>query len=500
MPKTTKILIAECLQEVSSFNPVHSRYEDFTIRTGDAILAAHRGSKLEVGGALSVFEGRPDIEIVPTFSARTSTSGGVLEAEGFTRLAREFIDCVRLAPSVDAAYIALHGAMAAENELDPEGYLLTELRKVLGEAIPIVISLDLHGVPTDRMLTHADALTVYHTYPHVDFFDTGVRAARLLLRIMEGRARPVTAKVAIPALVRGDQLITETGLFGQSIRAAQAAEAGPHGLAAGVFIGNPFTDVPELQSYSIVTTNDDPQAASRDALAIARDFWAVRHELQAKLVSLEEAVQLAAATTEGTVILTDAADATSSGAAGDSNAILRALMAAAYRGRALLPVVDPPAVTAAFAAGVGAVIETTVGGQRDARYAPMPIRARVRLLSDGSFINESHGTRWHAGHTAVLEADNYCLVVTTRPVSLYDRSLFLAHGQNPQHFDLVVSKSPHCQPQFYAAWAARVVNVDAPGSTSANLPTLGHRHCPRPIFPLDAEVNFVPQANLFSRR
>ena len=77
------------------------------------------------------------------------------------------------------------------------------------------------------------------------------------------------------------------------------------------------------------------------------------------------------------------------------------------------------------------------------------------------------------------------LVVTSRPVHLYDRSLFLAHGLDPRQFDLVVVKSPHCQPHMYADWCARLINVDAPGSTSANLPTLGHTRCRRPIFPLD---------------
>ena len=50
-----------------------------------------------------------------------------------------------------------------------------------GADIPIVISLDLHGILTDRMLRQIDGLAIYHTYPHVDFADTGERAARLLL-------------------------------------------------------------------------------------------------------------------------------------------------------------------------------------------------------------------------------------------------------------------------------------------------------------------------------
>src|SRR5205085_5468865 len=136
-----------------------------------------------------------------------------LAAADFRRLADELLSALRAAPPVDAAYFSLHGAMGAVGEDDPEGYLLTEARKFLGKRLPLVVSLDLHGILTDRMLEQADAIVAYHTYPHVDFYETGERAARLLLRIMSGEVRPVTARVKIPALVRGDELITATGLF-----------------------------------------------------------------------------------------------------------------------------------------------------------------------------------------------------------------------------------------------------------------------------------------------
>ena len=48
------------------------------------------------------------------------------------------------------------------------------------------------------------------------------------------------------------------------------------------------------------------------------------------------------------------------------------------------------------------------------------------------------------------------------PVSLYDRALFLAHGQDPRRFDLVVVKSPHCEPHMYSDWCGRLINVDGP--------------------------------------
>jgi microcystin degradation protein MlrC len=84
-------------------------------------------------------------------------------------------------------------------------------------------------------------------------------------------------------------------------------------------------------------------------------------------------------------------------------------------------------------------------------------------------------------------------------VSLYDRSFFYAHGQDPKRFDAVVVKSPHCQHHMFADWCARMVNVDAPGSSSANLRSLGHTRCPRPIFPLDPQVEFAAKAKIFQR-
>ena len=495
-----RILIAECKQEVSTFNPHLSGYDDFGVRRGEELLSYHRTVRNEIGGVLSVLDAMPGVEIVPAYSAFFITSGGTLAKAAWERIATEFLDSIRAAPPVDGVYFCMHGAMASEVELDPEGWLLAETRKILGADIPIVVSLDLHGILTDRMVEHSDAIVAYHTYPHVDFFETGQRAARLLLRIVAGEMKPVMAKVTVPALVRGDELITATGLIRHVVEAAKAAEQGPGGLSAAMMWGNPFTDVPELASCAFVVADNDPALAEREALRIANLFWEHHEKMQVPLVSLEEMARIAKAQGQGTLALVDAADATSSGASGDSNAILRALMEAGYKGRTLLPIVDEPAVKMAIAAGIGATITTTLGGTLDPkRFTPLPITATVRLISDGRFRSESFGEEWLAGPTVVLESANFTIAVSSRAVNLYDRSFFYAQGQNPQNFDAVVVKSPHCQHHMYADWCARMVNVDAPGSSSANLPYLGHTRCRRPMFPLDAQVTFEPKVKIFSR-
>jgi microcystin degradation protein MlrC len=495
-----RILIAECKQEVSTFNPVLSGYEDFTLRHGQSILDYHRQVRSEVGGALSVFDATPGVELVPTCSAHFITSGGTLADVAFERLAGELLSSVKAAPEVDGVYFSLHGAMATQNEGDPEGWLLEQTRKIVGEKVPIVISLDLHGILTDRMLEQSDAAVAFHTYPHVDFFGTGERAARLLLRIVAGEVKPVTAKLTVPALVRGDELITATGSIRHAVNAAKAVEQSTGGLSAAMMWGNPFTDVPALASNSFVVTDNDPALAEREALRIANLFWEHHEKMQVPLTSLAEAARLTKENPSGTVVLVDAADATSSGASGDSNAILRALIEVGYEGTALIPIVDPAAVEAAFAVGVGNEVKTTVGGALDTkRFAPLPIDGRVRMLSDGWFHSETTRELWQAGPTAVIQVGNITLIITSRAVSLYDRALFLAHGCDPKHFGAVVVKSPHCEPQMFKDWAARYIDVDAPGSTSANLRSLGHTNCARPMFPLDEEVTFEPKVKISSR-
>src|SRR6185436_20827790 len=123
----TRILVVECMQEISSFNPLPSGYDNFHILRGEEIYQ-QRGGNQAVAGALSVFEARSDVEIVPAISAR-SGSAGLLSAAGWRRLSTEIMDSVRQKiGGVDAVYFSLHGAMGADGELDPEGWLLEQTR------------------------------------------------------------------------------------------------------------------------------------------------------------------------------------------------------------------------------------------------------------------------------------------------------------------------------------------------------------------------------------
>lgn len=496
--KHHRVLVAECMQEISSFNPLQGGYDNFHIERGEE-MRAQEGLNTSLGGAFEVFRAK-GMDPVLAIGAR-SGSAGLLSAAGWKKLSAEVLESIarQAATGVEGMYFSMHGAMAADGELDPEGYLLTETRKILGPEKPIVISLDLHGILTDRMLSQVDGVAIYHTYPHVDFASTGQRAANILHRLLTKKIKPTIARVVIPALVRGDELITKSGCYGELIREARRMELEGTAMSAGIMIGNPFTDVPELCSQVIVATEGDGALAKAEALKLAHEFWPRRHRMQGKLISLERAIAQAR-TVPGPVIFTDAADATSSGATGDSNLILRGLRDAGYARKVLAQIVDPGAAAAAHKAGVGATITVTLGGAIDPkRFPPMTVTARVRLLSDGQARLETMKTGLDAGPTAVLQFDNFTVVVFSKTLSLFDRAMYYANGLDPQDFDLTVVKSPHTEHHMYDAWVDNNFNIDVPGATSANLPTLGHTICARPMYPMNPDTPFEPVAKLYSR-
>jgi microcystin degradation protein MlrC len=494
-----RILIAEAHQEIASFNPLLSDLSRFRISKPNELFAEHANSRWEVAGALDVFRERSDIDTIPGFGCHAVTAGGITTAETWHFLAENFLDSVREAGKLDGIYFTLHGAMAAVDELEVDGYLLRETRKIVGEEIPIVASFDLHGILTNEILKHCNAVTVYHTYPHVDQFATGQRSAKILLDILDGKVNPVMVRARIPALVRGDELQTKSGVFGDLVAQTIAIEDSEVGVSGGIFIGNPFTDVPDLASSVIICTNDDEGLAVRSATKIAQEFWDLRQKMQAHLTPLKEAVAIACNEKVGTTILVDAADATSSGASGDSNAVLAELMSQKYPRTALIPIVDAPAAEKAIKVGVGGTLKCFIGGTVDPRFKPIEISGTVRMLSDGHVINEAEKEPWPAGNCAVVQVGNLTIVITSKPVNLHNRSLFFAHGLFPENFDLVLVKSPHCQHHMYKSWATTYINVDAPGSTSANLPSLGHKVCRRPVFPLDTNFDYVPEISVFRR-
>jgi microcystin degradation protein MlrC len=133
--KHHRVLVAECMQEISSFNPLQSGYDNFHIERGEE-MRAQEGLNTSLGGAFGVFR-ETGLDPVLAIGARAG-SAGLLSAAGWKKLSAEVLEAIarQAATGVEGMYFSMHGAMAADGELDPEGYLLTETRKILGPDKP----------------------------------------------------------------------------------------------------------------------------------------------------------------------------------------------------------------------------------------------------------------------------------------------------------------------------------------------------------------------------
>ena len=138
---------------------------------------------------------------------------------------------------------------------------------------------------------------------------------------------------------------------------------------------------------------------------------------------------------------------------------------------------------------------------RPGRFAPLALDGDAcGCCPTGASAASRSATNGTPARPRCCERARSPLVVTSRPVHLYDRSLFLAHGQDPALFDAVVVKSPHCQHHMLRRLVRAHDQRRRAGLHQRQPAQPGPHALPRPIFPLDDAVLFVPRRSCFSGR
>src|SRR5262249_48592556 len=148
------------------------------------------------------------------------------------------------------------GAAAAESEDDLEGRVLSDVRQVVGDRVPIVVALDHHANITRRMVAYADLLIGHETQPH-DPVATGRKAARLLFRVLAREVVPVVAWQKIPMITPQDQFLTASGPMKAWFDRAREWERQPRVLDVSPYPMQPWLDVAEGGWAVAVHTDGD---------------------------------------------------------------------------------------------------------------------------------------------------------------------------------------------------------------------------------------------------
>ena len=436
------------------------------------------GINIPVGGFIDAAK-RHGWQLVPSCWAGAIPSSYVTR-DAFERIASAICEDIQAARAggLDAVYLDLHGAAVAEHADDSEGELLARVRALVGPELPIVASLDLHANVTQRMLSEADALVSYRTYPHVDMAATGELAAELLARRFEaGRKEPMFARrlpFLIPLNAQSTWLEPAQSLYDELVALDRE-----HGTVLSFCMGFPAADFEECAP---MVWGHGP-AAER---AVQQLYARVAEPAQWKLAihSARDAVVQAIAlaqTASKPIVIADTQD--NPGAGGDSNTtgMLHALLAQGagrkYPGQVALGLMfDAAAARAACEAGVGAELTLALGtavptftGQPS--DAPVQGRFKVLALSDGRCTLTGpmmRGLTVRLGPSACLEIEGIRIAVVSGKKQLLDRELLRMVGIHAEQMRIVVVKSSNHFRADFQSIASHVLVAKAAGPMAAD--------------------------------
>ena len=489
-----RIVAARMNHETNTFSPVPTPLASFGAdgpTFGAAALDTARGARTGLGAFLDACaQHGADVEVAVNATANPS---GPVDDDAYEQFAGAIVEAVR--KGCDAILLDLHGAMVTRSYDDGEGELLRRVRAVAPET-PLSVALDLHGNITQQMIDHADIIVGFKTYPHIDMYETGAHAARLLFDQLERRTKPVLAWAQPPLLAHTLRSATGEGAMQRAVELAQRMES-EGVLAATVFAGFPLADIRDAGT-SVVTVGRSRDAAQSAADELARQIWSERAGFVYQSLPLADSVTCARGlcSSAGPVLLLDHGDNVMSGGTCDTTTVLDECLRQEMRGIGVGPLCDPESVAQAIAVGVGASVEVALGNKSpllpgiDVR-APLRTKARVRAIADGRFKITGPiytGETWAMGRTVVLEADAFTVIVTERPMEPLDLGVFESAGVDPRRFDFLILKSRmYCRPSFVPLSSA-LVECDSGGVTSSNYSLFPFRKVRRPIYPLDRQV------------
>lgn len=498
MKSNPRIGIGFFYHESNTFSPVPTGLDAFQAEAyyvGQEILDNFSHTRTELGGFIEVLESN-ECTIVPLFCAAAIPSGPVTR-EAFEKIKSDATEALLAAGELDGLLLALHGAMVVDNLVSPEYQMLAHLRRLLGPQAPIATTLDMHANITADLLELTPLHFGFQTYPHVDMYEQGIRAAHALLHVLQEKTQYYASFVKLPLLLPSLNMRTADGPMQKVVDYAVQLE-GQSGIeAVSVFGGFLYADVPEAGACVLVVAKD-PRSADEAAKNTAKRLWDSRQEFLLPLPDAPMALEMALAAlakSKGPIALADISDNPLSGGLGDTTPLLREVIERDIPGSLFGALYDPESLRLCRAAGEGATLQLDLGGKIAPEFGePISVEAQVIKLSPGQFINKgpmNTGRKVDTLGAAHIRVRNTDILITGRALTANDPELFRHIGIEPRDKTILALKVKN---HFRAAFdeiVEEVIYVDSPGVASNQIDSFHFVRVPRPIWPLD-EVSFTP--------
>lgn len=489
-----KFLLATIKHETNTFSPVPTDIARFSLGeampiTGERAKLLRKGTGTAIGGYMEVLESNGiEFDVAVVAEARPS---GPVEQLAFEAIVAPVIEALRTG-SYAAVLLDLHGAMVTEQFDDAETEILHRVRAVAAN-MPIGVTLDMHANVYEKTVELATVITGYHTYPHVDAKDAGIRAARLVIDTVRGKINPRLAWCNAPMLPHIMRQGTHDGPNQLLQRECMRMEREGHVLAASVFTGFPHADIHDAGLSVVVCTNDDAELASHSSEALRQQAWEARQAFVFQGSPLMESLAHAKTSTQFPVVILDHCDNASSGGTMDTTVVLNAVLEQGFEDAVFFAIHDPAVVGQAIALGKGREAVFSLGGKQQnlATCEDNPsliLRACVKTISDGRVTLRGPmmaGMTVNMGPSVVLTCSGVDIVVVSNHVEPSDLSYFSTLGLDVHELKYLILKSRVHWRAGFGDLARCIVEADGIGVTGSDYTKFNYTKVRRPIFPLD---------------
>jgi microcystin degradation protein MlrC len=491
-----RILSAEIAHETNTFSrnaTDQQAFRDCYYFQGEEALAQRGAANTELAGFLDAAR-QYGWDLNHLHSAGAGPSGKVTQA-AFDWLCEPLVAALGEG-HYDAILLGLHGAMVTDFCEDGEGEILQRLRTVCGADIPIAITLDLHANVSEPMCELADIIVSYKTYPHVDMRIAGRHAADLLQATLLGQIKPRTIRVRCPMLEEVNGGRTDVGPMLARLQAARDWEKRADAHAVSINGGFASADIATVGPTVLVTCEGDMDAHRAFAQDLADDIWQRRGEVVNDYLDVDAAATIALQhdASHGPLVIADYADNPGAGGYGDATNLLRALLQAGVTYASFGPLVDGATVQQLWQQDIGASVDIELGGKTDPSRGggPLTLRGELLLKSDGSYTGKGPmigGLQRSFGPSAVIRIDGIEVLVTTLAAQMLDLQQFRSFGIEPREKAVVALKSMHHFRADFEPISSRVIVCDSGALCTPQYRQLEYNNVPRPIFPLDPELD-----------
>ena len=434
------------------------------------------------------------IELIPSVLA-TSGPSGVIERNCFDYIESCVLNQVRKHMNeLDGILMFMHGASEVDGLGSGEHHMLKEIRKIVGEYMPIAIACDPHGNLCKEYVEGATIIRSYRESPHTDMEETLHIVSRMLIDVLKNRRFITPVYRKLPMILGGEQSVSTDEPVKTINQFMDEMEKDERLLSVSWHVGYIRHDTDVAGCGVVVVPNDNQYRsfAEEKADELARFIWEKRHEFHYTGLTAEpkEAMRMALENENKPAFITDSGDNTTSGATGWNTVVLRqALETKSEKKFLFASICDPDTTAKLLQSEVGETVHISLGVGYDELSKPVDLTVKIKhkgnVLQPVGYSGGAGGfNKFGECVTVSVEGAPIDIIVANRRQAYTLEDQYVAAGVDWDEYDIIVVKLGYIFPALKAKACFYVMSL-TDGATLQDTRRLKFKRIMRPMYPID---------------